>query len=208
MASADAGAPTPPQGETPRPGGAADPLPKRGLKQKFLRSLSGGHRKKVAAPATPSPTAAAGFPAGRDTRADAERADAILRALADLSTAVWRMRSKLDACPAGDLPAALRSLPRHMESATDALTAVGLRLWDPTGEPYASGMAVNPLAFQPEDGLTRELIRETVKPGIYFGDNLIRRPDVIVAQPTDPAWHADGAPGAAAPTPPSPPDPA
>lgn len=117
----------------------------------------------------------------------AEDAEALLRALADVSTSIWRMQSKLNACAQGGLPQELRSLPRNVQAAADALAAAGLRLWDPLGEPYAPGVAMNPLAFQPEVGLAREVVRETVKPGLYYRDVLLRIPDVIVAQPIDPS---------------------
>lgn len=107
-----------------------------------------------------------------------------LKAIAAVATAVWRAKSKLDAEADTALPDELRNLPRHIQSAWDALEAGKIQVDDPTGRRYVSGMAVNTLTIQPLDGITCEVIHETIKPSVYFKDALIQRADVIVARPT------------------------
>jgi hypothetical protein len=109
---------------------------------------------------------------------------AALKTIAAVATAVWRAKSKLDAEPDTVLPDELRNLPRHIQSAWDALEAGKIQVDDPTGRRYVPGMAVNTLTIQPLDGITCEVIHETIKPSVYFNDALIQRADVIIARPT------------------------
>jgi hypothetical protein len=39
------------------------------------------------------------------------------------------------------------------------------------------------MSFQPTVGLTRDMIIETIKPTIYFKDNLVQTGEVIVGTP-------------------------
>ena len=109
---------------------------------------------------------------------------AALKTIAAVATAVWRAKSKLDAEADTALPDELRNLPRHIQSAWDALEAGKIQVDDPTGRRYVPGLAVNILTFQPLDGITYEKIHETIKPSVYFNDALIQRADVIIARPT------------------------
>jgi len=118
------------------------------------------------------------------TPASAEgQLNAALKTIAAVATAVWRAKHKLDAETDGGLPDELRNLPRHIQSAWDALEAGNIQVDDPTGRRYVPGMAVNTLTIQPLEGITFEVIHETIKPSVYFNDALIQRADVIIARP-------------------------
>lgn len=108
-----------------------------------------------------------------------------LKTLAAVATAIWRAKSKLDAEAEATLPDELRNLPRHIQAAWDALKAGQIQVDDPTGRQYVPGMAVNTLTIQPLDGITCEVIHETIKPSVYFNDALIQRADVILGRPAD-----------------------
>jgi len=116
--------------------------------------------------------------AGAEARREHE---VLLRAMASLATAIWRIKSKIDASP--ELPSALRHLPRHVQAALDAMRAAEIEIWDPTGQRYVPGMAVRPIAFQPIEGMNTETIHETIKPSVVYKGEFIQRADVIVAQP-------------------------
>jgi hypothetical protein len=107
----------------------------------------------------------------------------LLGTLAAVATAVWRVRSRLDTVAPSSLPSALRHLPRHVDAAWDALLSAGLDVTDPKGQRYVPGLAVNPVAFQPVDGVDIDVIAETLKPSIQYQSMLIQRADVIVARP-------------------------
>lgn len=112
-----------------------------------------------------------------------ERLNIALKTIAAVATAVWRAKSKLDSEASRELPTELRNLPRHVQAAWDALAAGQVQVDDPIGRRYLPGMAVNTLTIQPVEGITIELILETIKPSVYFQDVLIQRADVIVARP-------------------------
>ncbi|NLN01282.1 MAG: hypothetical protein GX174_05180 [Lentisphaerae bacterium] len=113
-----------------------------------------------------------------------EQLNTALKTIAAVATAVWRAKNKLDAEADAELPDELRNVPRHVQSAWDALEAGKVQVDDPTGRRYVPGMAVNTLTIQPLEGITFEVIHETIKPSVYFNDMLIQRADVIIARPT------------------------
>src|SRR5688500_4650102 len=94
----------------------------------------------------------------------------LVQTLASVATALWRIRRKLDSRTAGELPAGLRHLPRHLDAAWDELRKSGVDLQDLTGQRYVPGMAVQPIAFQPTAGIGIEMVQESVKPAVYFKD--------------------------------------
>jgi hypothetical protein len=120
-----------------------------------------------------------------DSSADIS-ADQSRQTLAAVATALWRVRAKLEAVGDVELPSELRHLPRHIQSAWDALAAGGIEVRDPTGERYVPGAAFNPLTFQPVPGLDTEIVFETIKPAVLFKNNLIQWADVIVGVPPEP----------------------
>jgi len=109
----------------------------------------------------------------------------LLRSMALIATSIWRIRTKLGNGYETNLPSEMRHLPRHIQSAWDALAAAGIEIQDYKGQRYVPGMAVAPISFQPMEGISFEIIQETIKPSIYYKDSLIQRADVIVAQPID-----------------------
>ena len=135
-----------------------------------------GNRSVEAPPAAPPPAHS-----GPNTT----HYEQALKMLPAVATALWRIRVKLTAEPAIDLPAPLRLLPRHVESAWDALKAAGLEVQDHVGQRYDPGMAVNPVTYRPEESVPPNTIVEALKPTVFFCDMLIQRADVILAAPRD-----------------------
>lgn len=105
------------------------------------------------------------------------------RLLADVSTGLWRLQQKL-ATAGGDAARDGRRALRHLEAVQDALTQAGVEIVDHTHEPYAAGLALKVIAFQPMDGLQREQVLETIKPTVYLKGRAIQVGEVIVATPT------------------------
>lgn len=133
----------------------------------------------------PEPLSVSGADAANADRGGRSSTDEqLLKTLVRVATAVWRAKAKLDEEPQTALPHALRNLPRHVRAAWDALAAGQVQIDDPTGRRYVPGMAVNVLTFQPMDGIGSEVVHETIKPSVYYGDRLIQRADVIVGRPS------------------------
>ena len=108
-----------------------------------------------------------------------------VRLLADLATGLWRLRSKMVQPGTGQPLDSMTRAYRHFESVWDALTGEGVKVHDNTGEPFHRGRALLVRAFQPMPGLGREVIVETIKPTVYFKNDLIQKGEVIVGSPEE-----------------------
>lgn len=103
--------------------------------------------------------------------------------LADLATGLWRLRLKMVE-PGTQRPLeSMRRTFRHLESVWDLLAEIGLEVQDHTDTRFDSGMSLKVIAFQPDPGVARERIVETVKPSVYLGRRRIQMGEVIVATP-------------------------
>jgi len=106
-----------------------------------------------------------------------------VRLLAGLATGLWRLRQKMIDPGSGQPVDPMRKAYRHFESVWDTLAGEGVKVYDNTGEPFNQGKALRVRAFQPMPGLGREMIAETIKPTIYFKNELIQQGEVIVGTP-------------------------
>lgn len=95
-------------------------------------------------------------------------------ALAEVATAVWRLRGRVP----DDGP-----LARHVRSVVDALEQAGVTTHRYEAIPFDSGLAVRVLAFQPTDGIDREEVIETIRPGVSLHGNTVQLGEVIVGTP-------------------------
>lgn len=111
-----------------------------------------------------------------------------LHFLADIGTGLWRLRQKM-VQPGTDRPLEeMRRAYRHLESIWDALTQAGVEIHDHTGESVPEGgiYALKTIAFQPTPGIAREKVIETIKPTVYYKDQMIQMGEVIVGTPETP----------------------
>ena len=99
-----------------------------------------------------------------------------------LATNLWRNNNKLQGVDESDKT--LRSIRRHTESALDTLTGGKVEIKDHTDEKYVSGMALTVLTFQNDPHIKTETITETIKPSVYYNDNLIQNGEVVVSVPS------------------------
>lgn len=141
------------------------PVPE--VDEEWLRALA----ELVEASAAPAPPS----DAGEETFSD--------EVVADLATGLWRLRTKMVE-PGTQRPReSMRRTFRHLESVWDLLTAVGVEVQDHTDAPFDSGMSLKVIAFQPDPGVSREQVIETVKPSVYVGRRRIQMGQVIVGTP-------------------------
>ena len=141
--------------------------------------LPGGEESDAAAPATPA--------AAPTTRVLSVETKDLLLLIASVATGLWRVRRRMAPEEGEELSSRMQKAWRHVQSTWDALTAGKVIVRDHTGEPYVTGMALKVIAFEPTAGVQCETIVETIKPSIFYDDNLIQRGEVIVATPEEPA---------------------
>jgi hypothetical protein len=113
---------------------------------------------------------------------EAESKDLLLL-VSDLATGLWRIDKKTASDHDDNDQDIMRSLRRHTESTLDALTTAKVEIRDHTGEKYVAGMALKVIAFQPTSSVKTEKIAETIKPSVFYKDQLIQRGEVIVEVP-------------------------
>ncbi len=102
------------------------------------------------------------------------------QALADTVTNLWRAQRKVES---EERAGPMRRVGRHVQAAWDSVGGLGVKILDHDGEPFDSGLSLEALAIQPQPGLRRETVIETVKPTIYLNERLIQMGQVIVGAP-------------------------
>jgi molecular chaperone GrpE (heat shock protein) len=98
-------------------------------------------------------------------------------ALAEVATAVWRLRNKLRNTEDG------AGMTRYVRGVEDALAGAGVETRQYDGTAFDSGLRIRVLAFEPTEGLAREEIIETVRPAVLLNGDLLRMGEVIVGTP-------------------------
>jgi hypothetical protein len=110
-------------------------------------------------------------------------ADQVIRILADVGTGLWRLKQRM-LKPGTTRPLdEMNRAYRHLESTWDVLVSAGVEVIDHTNTPFEIGMQVKVLAFEPRPGISRERIVETIKPSVYYRNELIQLGEVLVATP-------------------------
>ena len=105
------------------------------------------------------------------------------RILADVATGLWRLRQRM-LQPGTDEPREeMRRAYLSFESAWDALMEAGITIQDHTDSAFNAGLLLRVLAFQPTPGIVRETVIETVRPSIYYKQQLLQPGEVIVGTP-------------------------
>lgn len=106
-----------------------------------------------------------------------------LRILVDVATGLWRLQQKI-LQPGTDRPREeMRRAYRSFESTWDALVQAGVEILDHTDTPFSPGLSLKVIAFQPTPGIKRERVIETLRPTIYYKQQLLQIGEVIVGVP-------------------------
>lgn len=122
---------------------------------------------------------------------------ALLKPLAAIATNTWRARSRMIDPATGEPHEEMRRVSRFVDAIQSALEDAGVRVLDPAGRAYDSGMALKVLSFEAVPGLGREEIIETIRPSVIWRDRLLQMGEVIVGT-VQPLEHTEAAPGEAA----------
>jgi hypothetical protein len=105
--------------------------------------------------------------------------------ITEISTHVWRAKSKLIDPATGQPREDSRRIYRHIESTLDSLAQMGVVIRDQLNEPYDPGLPVNVLTFQPTPGLSRDTIIEVVRPTIIWQERVLQIGEVVVGTPSN-----------------------
>lgn len=103
--------------------------------------------------------------------------------LAEIATNAWKGQHRLAYWPGEELLAERKRLERNFESILVGLESFGVRVKDHTGEAYDYGQALKVVAAQPQEGIEREVVTETIRPTVYWREHIIQRGEVVIATP-------------------------
>jgi hypothetical protein len=109
-----------------------------------------------------------------------------LAVMTAIATNVWKAKSKMLDTVSGEVREEMKRVYRHVEAALDNLREIGLEVKDHTGDAFDYGQSLKVISTQPTQGITRETVIETIKPTIYWQQQLVQTGEVVIATPTEP----------------------
>lgn len=109
-----------------------------------------------------------------------------LKTAANIATNAWRAKVKMVDADTNEPTEPMKRVYRHVEAIFEALKQMGVEHIDPIGRHYDSGMALKVVTFEPTPGLSKEEIKETIKPSVTWQGRLIQMGEVIVGTPPKP----------------------
>lgn len=108
---------------------------------------------------------------------------ASIRGMADIATNAWKAKTKIDGA-SGEVREEMKRVYRHIESVLKSLQTMGLEVKDHTGDAFDYGLPLKLITTQPTQGISRECVIETIKPTIYWQQQIIQMGEVVVATPS------------------------
>jgi len=111
--------------------------------------------------------------------------DQLPQALSALATHLWRAKGKLVDPATGEPREESKRIYRHVESALETFSQLGVTMNDWLNQPYDPGLPVKVLTFQPTPELTRDTVVEAVRPTVMWNDRLLQLAEVIVGIPPE-----------------------
>lgn len=110
------------------------------------------------------------------------------KALLAIATNAWRIRTRLSDSttrePREEIGTDdLRKVMRYLDSMFESLSGIGMEVKDRTGEAFDYGLPEKVVAAQPQAGLSKEMVLETLRPTIFFGHQIAQQGEVVIGTP-------------------------
>jgi hypothetical protein len=114
----------------------------------------------------------------------------LAKPILSLATSAWRLRGKVIDPLSNEINEDiskddLKKMARYLEAIYAALAEIGIAIKDRRGEAFDYGLPEKVVAAEPQEGLSREQIVETVRPTIYWNEKLVQQGEVIIATPIE-----------------------
>jgi hypothetical protein len=107
----------------------------------------------------------------------------VVKGMADIATNVWKAKIKMLDGASGEVRDEMKRVYRNIESVLESLDEMGLELKDHTGDAFDYGLPLKVITTQATQGITRENVIETIKPTIYWQQQIIQMGEVVIATP-------------------------
>lgn len=106
-----------------------------------------------------------------------------VKIIADVATNAWKARTKMTDGASGDVRDDMKRVYRHIEGMFESFQEMGLEIKDHTGEIFDYGLPLKVVTTQPTQGIAKERVIETLKPTIYWQEQMIQMGEVVIATP-------------------------
>lgn len=107
----------------------------------------------------------------------------VVKGIAEIATNVWKAKAKMVDSSSGEVRDEMKRVYRHIESILESLHEMGLEVKDHTGDAFDYGLPLKVVTTQPTQGIIRESVIETIKPTIYWQQQIIQMGEVVIATP-------------------------
>jgi len=107
----------------------------------------------------------------------------LLNLVGEICVGIWRAKLKMIDTQSGEPLEETRRALRPIESILDLLRQNGFEIKDRTNTPYVIGMLEKVVTWEEKEGLTSEVIIETIKPTIVYQEKVLKQGEIIVGVP-------------------------
>jgi len=114
----------------------------------------------------------------------------VVKVLISSATNIWRVRSRITVPETAETKQEisqddLKKLSRYVDSIVESLVSIGIEIKDRTGEPFDYGLPEKVITAEPQAGISKEIVRETIRPTIYWGNQIVQQGEVVIATPIE-----------------------
>lgn len=135
-------------------------------------------------PPDPSPGVPAGTP-----KADAPPVEEvaipmpIAKALVTIANHAWKAASRSSNPDSSESASDLKRVQRSLAGIMDALKDIGIEVRSHTGDTFDYGLPLKVITAQPTPGIEKEVVIETLRPTLFWNNNIVQMGEVIIATP-------------------------
>jgi hypothetical protein len=113
----------------------------------------------------------------------------LMKCITTVATNSWKMKSRVfneKGKPREEIKKDdIKKLARHLDSIFEAFNGMGIEIRDRTNETYDYGLPDTIVSSAPRAGLSKELIVETIRPTIYWQNQIVQAGEIVIATPIE-----------------------
>lgn len=103
----------------------------------------------------------------------------------DIIIHAWRMQRRMTDRATKEVKEEHKAMHRSVAGIQETLTAMGFTVRDREGDFYDYGLPEKVVAAEKRAGISREMVVETIRPSVFFGDQLLKPGEIVIAVPED-----------------------
>jgi len=103
----------------------------------------------------------------------------------EIAIHAWRMQRRMTDRVSKEVKDEHKTMHRSVAGILESLTSIGFSLRDREGEFYDYGLPEKVVAAEKRAGISREMVVETIRPSIMYGDQLVKPGEIVIAVPEE-----------------------